>query len=918
MAKVKIYDGSSWVELLKSSDISAWAKASSKPSYSFSEISSRGEALLDWGGRSIGGVTPVGAALSTEHSANRLAFINGSLITAEYSSNGGSSWTEYTATASEKSQFCTQTRSFPVGRPNTSTEITVDQSKTRFTITAQNGSDPSGRVYTDPRKMLVYVSTATPLELLIEYRSGTNYKNNGSWSTFGTYMVGGWSGWNDIPLILDTLGGSSSQTGNTWQLRLTFTVKTKNSSYPKQASVEGIRIYGSNYWAVPSTYALTGHMYTFDMSKNVAFPAGVSATSFAENGTALSSKYLALSGGTLTSTSSDTPLYIKGNNNSGSYIGFRLQNGTTVGYLGVNSSNQPVFYKSNPQRIALYSELPTKSSWNYDDTYLKLTGGNVTGDLALCNSEGGSSPRLTFQRGTLTDTYNDWSIYDSGGYLYIQQRGYGSTAWETRATFTQSGVSFAGSISENGSALSEKYQAKGSYLSSVSINGTSGSSFTLNGSNLNVSSSDQTKISAAISALQTTAAGLSSAYAIDVTETDSNNANCYNKIFNDDVTGNIIEALNDYFVANITVGGSIPSGTHGASYASNSAALAYIKTAGGTNVLLSSLKVGDTIFLRQTNLPDVWVTEVSGVGTSTLTIGFSVLEPFKLVWGAIYDVPESFTPSSHSHGNITNSGTITSTAVTSATGVLVYDSNNKIQRATAANARAIIGAGTGNGTVTSVRVQAGTGLSSSTSTAQSGSLDTTISIASGYKLPTTTEWNGKQNTLTAQTAYSAKGSATKVPQITTNSLGQVTGITEVPITNTKTYKHDIAITDSSNSYIINFTAYSNTSTALTVTGAIQLLFNKPPAVASGNRLSAWAKSSVPLSIVKVEWTQSYFYPRAILAAVTYSGNNLTSFTIRPMEGAMDFDGYNMRISLFTSDVAFTVSNLSISDTVTEC
>ena len=50
---------------------------------------------------------------------------------------------------------------------------------------------------------------------------------------------------------------------------------------------------------------------------------------------------------------------------------------------------------------------------------------------------------------------------------------------------------------------------------------------------------------------------------------------------------------------------------------------------------------------------------------------------------------------------------------------------------------------TNTGTVTSVRVQAGTGLSSSTSTAQSTSLNTTISVASGYKLPTTTEWNNK-------------------------------------------------------------------------------------------------------------------------------------------------------------------------------
>ena len=86
------------------------------------------------------------------------------------------------------------------------------------------------------------------------------------------------------------------------------------------------------------------------------------------------------------------------------------------------------------------------------------------------------------------------------------------------------------------------------------------------------------------------------------------------------------------------------------------------------------------------------------------------------------------------------------------------------------------------GTVKSVRVQAGTGLSSSTSTAQTETLNTTISIASGYKLPTTTEWGNKQDALTTQTAYTSKGSATKVPQITTNSLGQVTGITEVTIT----------------------------------------------------------------------------------------------------------------------------------------
>lgn len=45
-----------------------------------------------------------------------------------------------------------------------------------------------------------------------------------------------------------------------------------------------------------------------------------------------------------------------------------------------------------------------------------------------------------------------------------------------------------------------------------------------------------------------------------------------------------------------------------------------------------------------------------------------------------------------------------------------------------------------------------------------------------------TTWSNKQDALTTQTAYTSKGSATKVPQISTNSLWQVTWITEVTIT----------------------------------------------------------------------------------------------------------------------------------------
>lgn len=93
---------------------------------------------------------------------------------------------------------------------------------------------------------------------------------------------------------------------------------------------------------------------------------------------------------------------------------------------------------------------------------------------------------------------------------------------------------------------------------------------------------------------------------------------------------------------------------------------------------------------------------------------------------------------------------------------------------------------TNTGTVTSV---AGAGASNSHITVTGGPVTTsgtlTVGVDSGYSIPSTTDqaaWSAKQNALATQTAYSAKGTAKKVAQISTNSLGQVTSISEVDIT----------------------------------------------------------------------------------------------------------------------------------------
>ena len=255
-------------------NISVPTKLSDLSERSLGSLTSRGEEYLDWGGPArSGSISPVGAALSAEHSANRLALINPNALTLEYSSDGGTTWTPYSYTGSDKTKICTTNLRLNIGRPDNTTNLVANKSKTRITITAEDGTHEY--IYTSMRKMLVNVSTATDISMLVETRTGTNYKNNGAWSSVGTYQLAGWSGWNDIPLGT-SLGGYVNQLQINWQMRLTFSCTTVSSDAPKEGAILGIRLFGENCWVPASNLAGTGNIYTYDMGGNVAFPAGLS------------------------------------------------------------------------------------------------------------------------------------------------------------------------------------------------------------------------------------------------------------------------------------------------------------------------------------------------------------------------------------------------------------------------------------------------------------------------------------------------------------------------------------------------------------------------------------------------------------------------------------------------------------------
>lgn len=107
--------------------------------------------------------------------------------------------------------------------------------------------------------------------------------------------------------------------------------------------------------------------------------------------------------------------------------------------------------------VAQILNKPTIPSTASDVGALPNTGSSeLTGTssvLCLHSDAATNSPILRFQRGTLTDNYNDWQIQDRGGYLYFDERGSSSSDWTNRVMFNTTGGVVATSFSGSGANL---------------------------------------------------------------------------------------------------------------------------------------------------------------------------------------------------------------------------------------------------------------------------------------------------------------------------------------------------------------------------------------------------------------------------------------------------------------------------------
>ena len=242
-----------------------------------------GDNYISWGGPNLSGnMSPSDAGCLDENGHNKAAFFGGK-ITVQYSTDGGTNWTDpHELTDTERFNLTTK-GSYPIriGNVGTSGVITsenVTNYLARVTISSRNSAG-SGSFYTAMKKLILNVSTngATGTTVKVETRTIANYNNNvDTWTTRGTYNVGGWSGYNSIPCNI-TFGGGSTQTSQIADLRLTLSATGASSTSTNNFNIFEIRIIGTTNWGVNS-FAYTGHIYDFDKDKNVTFPAKVTAT----------------------------------------------------------------------------------------------------------------------------------------------------------------------------------------------------------------------------------------------------------------------------------------------------------------------------------------------------------------------------------------------------------------------------------------------------------------------------------------------------------------------------------------------------------------------------------------------------------------------------------------------------------------
>lgn len=360
------------------------------------------EAYLEWGGKNFaGGYGPLDAALVSELGANRFAYGKPAGIAIEYTRDGGTTWQDYGATDAQKIAFFTISQQFVIGKADSTNKATAAENwekyKLRITL-----SFPGFGLDCRLCKFAMLVARNGTVNPKVTLRAMTRTEEEGAattWSTRGTTTLAGWSGWNILNTTLtETWSGASSQKGNysKWE----FLFEAGSASSGSDLNYSGLIVYciyaygASPAWTAPSDLAKTGHLYSYDASKNATFPAKVTATEF--NGTATTARNYDTSTGTIKTTfdnktdfASVTDTTIDSNTTAASVQSYFNNNVTALRakvvykqysnenllLFGKGSVNYGVVVKAGYDSRYLYLMRKSKGTWVGGEAWEKVSAG---------------------------------------------------------------------------------------------------------------------------------------------------------------------------------------------------------------------------------------------------------------------------------------------------------------------------------------------------------------------------------------------------------------------------------------------------------------------------------------------------------------------------------------------------------------
>lgn len=238
------------------------------------------DAYVTWGGRGlVNNVSPDDMGCIDEFGHNKLAFLPAECVNAAYSTDGGTTWTNYGLTDAQKIAMVTTAGStIYVGGSTVPTAETIGDMRLRVRIAAGPTEGPT-KIYTAAKKLLINATTggSSGSKVTIRYRTIANYKaGTETWVTVTPdYDVGGGSGWNSIPFNYTFGGNFSTQTSQIGEFEFTFSCTGLGTYGQKKLGIIDFRLIGMTNWGTPSEMARAGHIYTVDTNQNTFFPNAV-------------------------------------------------------------------------------------------------------------------------------------------------------------------------------------------------------------------------------------------------------------------------------------------------------------------------------------------------------------------------------------------------------------------------------------------------------------------------------------------------------------------------------------------------------------------------------------------------------------------------------------------------------------------